>query len=158
MTEQEIALAKAYRKKGFTTMAELAKAMPLWVRYETEINGKEGYNQIQAVFAEAKTAAEGMTFEEDSPELAAYMTALAQCGGLIDEEVFDHYKNLERDFKEVLHRLADPKCPGRLLGKIGDSQAAASIGRAILVACGSRMILKEKYQGLGEALAEGRTE
>ena len=153
MTEQEMAaLAGKYLDEGFTSMADLKEKMPLCVRYETTYNGKERYNRIQEIFKAAREKAAEMDFTHNAGELADYMAALAECCPLVDEELFDHYKNLETAFKDTLHRLADPEKPGRMKVSLSDPEAAKEIGRAITAACDAGMILEEKYRGLGEKL------
>lgn len=154
MTSQERAEQNARcLSQGFTGMKNLREEMPSVMEYETEVNKKEGYNRIQEIFAEAGKAASGLSFEKNPEELADYMTALALCGQLIDEEVFDHYKNLEAAFKKVLHRMADPAVPGRLTVNIGSEPAERRIGKAICTACDAGMILEEKYRALGRKMA-----
>ena len=154
MTSQERAEQNAgCLSRGFSGMRSLREQMPFVMEYETKVNKKEGYNRIQEIFAEAGKAAEKLSFEKDSEELADYMTALALCGGLIDEEVFDHYKNLEKAFKKVLHRMADPAVPGRLTAAFDSEAAEKRIGKAICLACDAGMILEEKYRELGEKMA-----
>ena len=153
MTEQEMAvLAGQYPEEGFTYMADLKEKMPLCIRYETKYNGKERYNRIQEIFKEAGKKAADMDFSQNIGELADYMAALAESCPLVDEEVFDHYKNLETAFKDTLHRLADPKKPGHLKVSISDREAGRKIGKAIVEACDAGMILEEKYRSLGEQL------
>ena len=153
MTEQEMAgLAEMYLEKGFTSMKDLKERMPLCICYETTYNGKERYNRIQEIFKEAEKTADHMDFLNNPGELADYMAALSECCPLIDEEVFDHYKNLETAFKKILHRLADPEKPGKWKASIVDREAGKKIGAAIEKACDAGMILDEKYRGLGERL------
>jgi hypothetical protein len=152
MTEQGAKNAR-FLEEGFVGMAELKERMPFSMEYETKVNKKEGYNAIQHIFKEAAKAAEKLTFENEADQLADYMMALAICGDLVDEEVFDHYKNLEKAFKAQLYRLADRKKPGHLLINLTDRKAAGEIGRAILKACDAGMILEEKYRALGCELA-----
>lgn len=153
MTEQEMAvLAGKYLEDGFTSMADLKEKMPLCIHYETKYNGKERYNRIQEIFKEAGKKAVDLDFSQNADELADYMAALAECCPMVDEEVFDHYKNLETAFKETLHRLANPAKPGYVLVSITDPEVGKKIGKAITKACDAAMILEEKYRSLGEKL------
>ncbi len=151
--------AEAYLNQGFVSMKDLKERMPFCIEFETKYNGKERYNRIQEIFKEAGREAEKLDFSQNGEELADYMTALAECCPLVDEEVFDHYKNLETAFKNVLHRLADPSVPGRVKVSVESEEAGREMGKAILKACDAGMILEEKYRGLGLALEKnGRIE
>lgn len=119
----------------------LAETMPELIRYETEENEKNGYQLIQQIFARAAREMKEKPFWEEQEKTAYYMEALADCAPLIDKEVFDHYKNLELQYKDVLHQVA-----GRL--ETFQPEYQAMIRDSIRKACDSRMILEEKYRPL----------
>lgn len=150
--EEKERLTARYISEGFTTMERLYQTMPFCMEYETTLHHKERYNELQSVFKAAKEKAALMDMEKDQTELAYYMMALADCCEIIDEEVFDHYKNLENAFKTVLHRLV-PEV------SVMKKQTKLMMADAILKACRLQMVLEEKYYPLGMAmLEEGKAE
>lgn len=121
----------------------LAREMPGLVRFETEQNQKNRYQEIQQIFGKAAQQIRQKPFLDNQEDVAWYLTALVECAPLIDKEVFDHYKNLELQYKEVLHAIVD-KLP---LFQPADRQMICA---TIRKACDSRMILREKYIHLAE--------
>lgn len=122
-------------------MEQLAREMPELIRYETEKNQKNGYQDIQLIFAKAAREIREKPLCDEQEKVAWYLTALAECAPLIDKEVFDHYKNLELQYKDVLHEVA---------GQLGQFRPEwrDMIRASIRKACDSRMILREKYISL----------
>ena len=124
-------------------MKALAEEMPALIRFETEENQKNGYQTIQQIFARAAQEMKEQPLVSQQERTAYYMEALASCAPLIDKEVFDHYKNLEHQYKDVLHQIAG--CLDQF-----QPDCRKMIRDSIRKACGSRMILAEKYIGLAE--------
>ena len=98
---------------------------------------------IQQIFARAAQEMKEQPLVSQQERTAYYMEALASCAPLIDKEVFDHYKNLEHQYKDVLHQIAG--CLDQF-----QPDCRKMIRDSIRKACGSRMILAEKYIGLAE--------
>ena len=121
----------------------LAEEMPVIIRFETEENNKNGYQDIQEVFRRAAAQAEGMELLAHQEETACYMKALVESAPLISKEMFDHYKNLELQYKRVLHRAVP------LLDKF-EPRYGKEIRATIKKACKERMILVEKYSAYAE--------
>ena len=122
-------------------MRALAEEIPSLIRFETEENQKNGYQTIQQIFAKAAQEMKGQSFASQQEKTAYYMEALASCAPLIDKEVFDHYKNLEQQYKDVLHQIAG--CLDQF-----QPDCRKMIQDSIRKACSGRMILAEKYSGL----------
>ncbi|MBT9776837.1 hypothetical protein GPL15_10010 [Clostridium sp. MCC353] len=111
------------------------------LEYENQFHGKEGYHRIQKVLADyaglAQKQLSGMNemavMEEKKAEKAAgyYLMGLIDSTGLISEEVFDHYKNAERYFKDGLKLIDDRTSPYAVY--------------AVLKGCRLGALLEEKY-------------
>lgn len=129
------------------SMKTLVEQMPERIRFETVENKKNGYQDIQEIFAQAAEQIESVQPLEEQESVSYYMEALSLCAPLIHKEVFDHYKNLEIQYKHILHRVCsyidafEPECQAR-------------IERSIRTACENRMILAEKYWSLAESRLE----
>lgn len=121
----------------------LAEKMPGIIRFETDENNKNGYQNIQEVFRRAATQAAKMELLSHQEETACYMKALVESAPLISKEMFDHYKNLELQYKGVLHRTVP------LLDQF-QPQYGMQIRESIKTACEKRMILTEKYSAYCE--------
>lgn len=133
-----------WKDKEFT-MVELCEEMPEIVAFETAENAKEGYQDIQRVFAQAYgkvCAPESGISHED---LSFYLLALARTASQIDEEVFDHKMNLITQYRKVLKKNLsefegwDPDSVGR-------------VKESIRIACENRILLREKYEAYIEEM------
>lgn len=116
----------------------ISKEMPEIIRFETEKNDKNGYQDIQEVFRRSVIQAEKMEPLTHQKEIAFYMETLVQSTPLISKEMFDHYKNLELQYKNILHRVLP------LLDEF-QPEYKKIILETIRIACKERMILVEKY-------------
>ena len=134
---------KAFLQQKEIDFKCLAEEMPVIIRFETEENNKNGYQDIQEVFRRAAAQAEGMDLLSHQEETACYMSALVKSAPLISREMFDHYKNLELQYKNILHRVVP------LLDKF-QPEYGSRIRETIKAACGERMILAEKYSAYAE--------
>lgn len=133
----------AFLNAGRIDMKQLAQEMPEIIRFETEENQKNGYQKIQQVFAKAAGEIRQKPLLDEQEAVAWYLEALAECAPRIDKEVFDHYKNLELQYKDVLHEIAGQLDRFR-------PEWRSMIRDSIRKACDSRMILREKYISLTE--------
>lgn len=127
-----------WKDKEFT-MKELCAEMPEIAAYETQENAKEGYQDIQKIFAQAyeKVCAphSGISHED----LSFYLLALARTAPEIDEEVFDHKMNLVMQYRKVLKK--------NLSAFEGwDLDSVKRVKESIRIACENRMLLREKYE------------
>lgn len=109
---------------------------PFCLEYENQFREKEGYHQIQKQLADAAQMAQEQLAGMDQAQAGFYLMALADSSSLISEEVFDHYKNAERYFKNGL----------KLTGYKTSSYAVYSI----LKGCRLGALLPEKYQKAAE--------
>ena len=127
-----------WKNKEFT-MKELCENMPEIVAYETLEHAKEGYQDIQKIFAQAyeKVCA---SHSDISPEdLSFYLLALARKAPEIDEEVFDHKMNLVTQYRKVLKK--------NLSAFEGwNTDSVKRVKESIRIACENRMLLREKYE------------
>lgn len=134
---------KAFLQQKEIDFKCLAQEMPVIIRFETEENNKNGYQDIQEVFRRAAAQAEKMELLAKQEETACYMKALVESAPLISKEMFDHYKNLELQYKSILHRAV------LLLDKF-EPEYGRKIRETIKTACEKRMILVEKYSAYAE--------
>ena len=127
-----------WKNKEFT-MKELCENMPEIVAYETLEHAKEGYQDIQKIFAQAyeKVCA---SHSDISPEdLSFYLLALARTAPKIDEEVFDHKMNLVTQYRKVLKKNLSAF-------ESWDPDSVKRVKESIRIACENRMLLREKYE------------
>ena len=127
-----------WKDKEFTMM-ELCEEMPKIAAFETAENAKEGYQDIQRVFAQAyeKVCAHGTDLSHE--ELSFYLLALARTAPEIDEEVFDHKMNLITQYRKVLKK--------NLSAFEGwDPDSVKRVKESIKIACENKILLREKYK------------
>lgn len=127
-----------WKDKDFT-MRELCEEMPEIVIFETTENAKEGYQDIQRIFDRAyeRVCSSGTDLSQE--ELSFYLLALALTAPKIDEEVFDHKMNLVTQYRVVLKKNLS-------VFESWDNDSVMRVKKSIRIACGSRMLLKEKYE------------
>ena len=92
-----------WKNKEFT-MKELCADMPEIVAYETLEHAKEGYQDIQRIFAQAYEKVCAPHSDISHEDLSFYLLALARTAPEIDEEVFDHKMNLVTQYRKVLKK------------------------------------------------------
>ena len=92
-----------WKDKEFTMM-ELCEEMPEIAAFETAENAKEGYQDIQKIFAQAYEKVCAPHSDISHEELSFYLLALARTAPEIDEEVFDHKMNLVTQYRKVLKK------------------------------------------------------
>ena len=127
-----------WKNKEFT-MKELCADMPEIVAYETLEHAKEGYQDIQRIFAQAYEKVCAPHSEISHEDLSFYLLALARTAPEIDEEVFDHKMNLVTQYRKVLKK--------NLSAFEGwDPDSVKRVKESIRLACESRMLLREKYE------------
>lgn len=133
-----------WKDKEFT-MVELCEEMPEIVAFETAENAKEGYQDIQRIFAQAYEKVCAPHSEISPEDLSFYLLALARTAPEIDEEVFDHKMNLVTQYRKVLKKNLSAF----------ESWNPDSVGRvkeSIRIACENRMLLREKYEAYIEEM------
>ena len=127
-----------WKNKEFT-MKELCADMPEIVAYETLEHAKEGYQDIQRIFAQAYEKVCAPHSDISHEDLSFYLLALARTAPKIDEEVFDHKMNLVTQYRKVLKKnlSAFESC---------DPDSVKRVKESIRIACENRMLLREKYE------------
>lgn len=127
-----------WKNKEFT-MKELCADMPEIVAYETLEHAKEGYQDIQRIFAQAYEKVCAPHSDISHEDLSFYLLALARTAQKIDEEVFDHKMNLVMQYRKVLKK--------NLSAFEGwDTDSVKRVKESIRLACENRMLLREKYE------------
>ena len=124
-----------WKDKEFTMM-ELCEEMPEIAAFETAENAKEGYQDIQKIFAQAYEKVCAPHSDISHEELSFY---------LLDEEVFDHKMNLVTQYRKVLKK--------NLSAFEGwDQDSVKRVKESIKIACENRILLREKYEGYIEEM------
>lgn len=121
----------------------LAERMPSALRYETEENHKNAYQEIQQIFSIYGEAAGKLHPIKEQGTLCLYLTTLSTCIPLVDEEVFDHRMNLVQQYRELLRHVL-PSLPEY------SHENQKKLSRSIADAIQSKTLLKEKYQKFTE--------
>ena len=135
---------KDWKDKVFTMM-ELCEEMPEIAAFETAENAKEGYQDIQKIFAQAYEKVCAPHSDISHEELSFYLLALARTAPEIDEEVFDHKMNLVTQYRKVLKK--------NLSAFEGwDQDSVKRVKESIKIACENRILLREKYEGYIEEM------
>lgn len=106
-------------------------AEPFYLEYENQFHAKERYHQIQDQLKTAALLAVKLFDNQDEAAAGWYLSAMADCCGLISEEVFDHYKNAEGYLKAGL--------------KLASGMKSLPVLYAVLKGCRIRALLSEKY-------------
>ncbi len=133
-----------WKDKEFTMM-ELCEEMPEIAAFETAENAKEGYQDIQKIFAQAYEKVCAPHSDISHEELSFYLLALARTAPEIDEEVFDHKMNLVTQYRKVLKK--------NLSAFEGwDQDSVKRVKESIKIACENRILLREKYEGYIEEM------
>lgn len=133
-----------WKDKEFTMM-ELCEEMPEIAAFETAENAKEGYQDIQKIFAQAYEKVCAPHLDISHEELSFYLLALARTAPEIDEEVFDHKMNLVTQYRKVLKK--------NLSAFEGwDQDSVKRVKESIKIACENRILLREKYEGYIEEM------
>lgn len=133
-----------WKDKEFTMM-ELCEEMPKIAAFETAENAKEGYQDIQKIFAQAYEKVCAPQSEISPEDLSFYLLALARTAPQIDEEVFDHKMNLVTQYRKVLKK--------NLSAFEGwDPDSVKRVKESIKIACEQRILLREKYEGYIEEM------
>lgn len=127
-----------WKDKEFT-MVKLCEEMPEIVAFETAENAKEGYQDIQRIFAQAYEKVCAPHSEISHEDLSFYLLALARTAPEIDEEVFDHKMNLVTQYRKVLKKNLSAF-------KSWDPDSVKRVKESIRIACENRMLLREKYE------------
>lgn len=127
-----------WKNKEFT-MKELCADMPEIVAYETLEHAKEGYQDIQRIFAQAYEKVCAPHSEISPEDLSFYLLALARTAPKIDEEVFDHKMNLVTQYRKVLKKNLSAF-------ESWDPDSVKRVKESIRLACENRMLLREKYE------------
>lgn len=127
-----------WKNKEFT-MKELCADMPEIVAYETLEHAKEGYQDIQKIFAQAYEKVCAPHSEISPEDLSFYLLALARTAPKIDEEVFDHKMNLVTQYRKVLKKNLSAF-------ESWDPDSVKRVKESIRIACENRMLLREKYE------------
>lgn len=127
-----------WKNKEFT-MKELCADMPEIVAYETLEHAKEGYQDIQRIFAQAYEKVCAPHSDISHEDLSFYLLALARTAPKIDEEVFDHKMNLVTQYRKVLKKNLSAF-------ESWDTDSVKRVKESIRIACENRMLLREKYE------------
>lgn len=127
-----------WKNKEFT-MKELCENMPEIVAYETLEHAKEGYQDIQKIFAQAYEKVCAPHSDISPEDLSFYLLALARTAPKIDEEVFDHKMNLVTQYRKVLKKNLSAF-------ESWDPDSVKRVKESIRIACENRMLLREKYE------------
>lgn len=127
-----------WKNKEFT-MKELCADMPEIVAYETLEHAKEGYQDIQRIFAQAYEKVCAPHSDISPEDLSFYLLALARTAPKIDEEVFDHKMNLVTQYRKVLKKNLSAF-------ESWDPDSVKRVKESIRIACENRMLLREKYE------------
>lgn len=127
-----------WKNKEFT-MKELCADMPEIVAYETLEHAKEGYQDIQRIFAQAYKKVCAPHSDISHEDLSFYLLALARTAPKIDEEVFDHKMNLVTQYRKVLKKNLSAF-------ESWDPDSVKRVKESIRIACENRMLLREKYE------------
>lgn len=105
-------------------------AQPFYTEYETRFKNKEHYSEITECFKRH----ENFTTED--------VAALADTIGSMSEEIYEHYRALQKILKREITRLLKDE------EKMQEDEKAA-LGYAILKSCNTGTLLKEKYEMTG---------
>lgn len=127
-----------WKNKEFT-MKELCENMPEIVAYETLEHAKEGYQDIQKIFAQAYEKVCAPHSDISPEDLSFYLLALARTAPEIDEEVFDHKMNLVMQYRKVLKKNLS-------VFDGWDMDSVKRVKESIRIACENRILLREKYE------------
>lgn len=150
---------------------------PFYMEYETKYENKECYLEIIAQFKkarkylfnseqamihlendEAKPKNIGIYGEESSPceTVARYLMALIETMDKMSIEIFEHYKLLEKYFKEALKEILaayDRKSSMSNQQIVGfDEENSLMLAYSIMKACQMKVVLSEKYYGVAERI------
>lgn len=117
---------------------------PRAVYFETTENKKSGYQLLQSVLNEHMKAlfaklTDSAAILENQTEIAEYLEALSSAAPLIDEEVYDHYRNARDSFCRLLDLIFP--CLDAM-----SEEAAGSIRKSIVCAASEGMISDERYK------------
>ncbi len=132
-------------------MEDLYHVEPFYMQYETEFESKECYLDIVAQFESARTYLSG----SDLKSIGQYMMALIDTMDVMSPEIFEHYKILERTFKELTREVLarrDETAGMFLQDNTMQEQGSLMIGYAIMKACNLGVLLKEKYFDIGSGI------
>lgn len=110
----------------------LYEVLPFYMEYETRFHKKAEYNDIIRQFESGR----GKKPEE------WYLMALIDAMDVMSIEIFEHYKTLEKLFKEKIKNY---------MGN-GSAYIRAYV---IIKACKNRVLLREKYERTGVDILEG---
>lgn len=128
----------------------LEKIFPFYMEYETRYNKKANYNDIAARLPDIR----------EKGEKASYLMALIDVIDAMSIEIFEHYKTLEKLFKEEIKKIL-PEFIGQVREQTrgteeGDfvrnrinSVYIFTVAYAIIKACRIGVLSKEKYEGTG---------
>jgi len=130
------------------------RLFPFYMEYETRYNKKANYNDIVAGLSEGKKETDSMA------QSAEYLMTVIDVIDAMSIEIFEHYKTLEKLFKEEIKRhlpewirQADELAKGGEEGDFGRSREELipffTAAYAILKACRIGVLSKEKYEGTG---------
>ena len=124
----------------------LSQDLPEVFRYETE-NNKEHYQELQVLLRDVFEHVKDLdpAVEKDLGPISWYLLGLAMTIPEIDEEVYDHKRNLVNQYQVILRRVLPLFCED---GSIRDEQVRSRIRSSIAAACACGAILREKYERL----------
>ena len=127
-----------------TAIDDVYTSLPLYLEYETKYNEKENYNDVYMRMKNARNL-----FANERLSLSCKMRDLM---ALIDmyenssEEVFEQHKQYSIWFKKALK--------GILTYQYKETQISAIVAYCILKGCRLGILLKEKYQYIGEEIVQ----
>ncbi|MDE6607744.1 MAG: glycoside hydrolase family 88 protein [Lachnospiraceae bacterium] len=127
---------------------------PFYMEYETRCNKKANYNDIVAGLSEGIKKADGMA------QRMEYLCTVIDVIDAMSIEIFEHYKSLEKLFKEEIKKLLPEltrqekkSAKGGEKGDFGQSREEVipffTAAYAILKACRIGVLSKEKYEETG---------
>lgn len=147
------------------SVEEAYKVLPSLMKQDTEEGKKGKYNEIRDRF---KAIDENFYRERQEallPKAGLYLLSLIDTMSAMSQEIFEHYKYFEGLFKKALkavlasyneetgmlpERLDAPVSGGNPL----DTAGSFMISYAVLKGCRMKVLLSEKYLGIGRALYE----
>lgn len=129
--------------KGTKFLYEL---LPFYMEYETRFNKKANYNDIVMQYRK----------EGEEKQTEWYLLALIDTMEAMSIEIFEHYKTLEKLFKEEIKKVL-PQLKEQEITAVGreENGSAFMLTYAIIKACRLGILSKEKYEKTGLGMLEG---
>ncbi len=155
------------KKENYSDIIEQFKNVRKYLYNEEKELYYHAYDQSKELFWADKETGQSPNFWLRS--MGWYLMALIDVMDEMEESIFEHYKTLEDLFREAIKgilKYQDPK--SKLFYQVIDradikdnyleTSGSAMIGYSILKACRKGVLLKEKYQEMGEAIVDSLTE